>query len=38
MASSCLPPPVDTVYLPNPGERALLAPRHAVFRSLYRRP
>jgi xylulokinase len=36
--SVCLPPPVDTVYQPDPGERALLAPRHALFRSLYRRP
>lgn len=36
--SVCLPPPVDTVYQPDPGERALLAPRHALFRNLYRRP
>jgi xylulokinase len=34
----CQAPPVDTVYRPDPGERALLAPRHALFRSLYRRP
>ena len=34
----CQAPPVDTVYHPDPGERALLAPRHALFRSLYRRP
>jgi xylulokinase len=34
----CHAPPVDTVYRPDPGERALLAPRHALFRSLYRRP
>lgn len=38
MASVCLPPPVDTVYRPDPAERALLAPRHELFRSLYRRP
>jgi xylulokinase len=38
MASVCLPPPVDTVYRPDPAERALLAPRHDLFRSLYRRP
>lgn len=38
MASVCLPPPVDTVYQPDPAERALLAPRHDLFRSLYRRP
>ena len=36
--SVCLPPPIDTVYQPDPGEGALLAPRHALFRSLYRRP
>ncbi len=36
--SVCLPPPIDTVYQPDPVERALLAPRHALFRSLYRRP
>lgn len=34
----CHAPPIDTVYRPDPGERALLAPRHALFRSLYRRP
>lgn len=34
----CQAPPVETVYRPDPGERALLAPRHALFRSLYRRP
>ena len=34
----CQAPPIDTVYHPDPGERALLAPRHALFRSLYRRP
>ena len=38
MASVCLPPPVDTVYRPDPAERALLAPRHELFRRLYRRP
>ncbi|MDQ7743507.1 xylulokinase [Hydrogenophaga pseudoflava] len=38
MALVCLPPPVDTVYRPDPVERALLAPRHELFRSLYRRP
>lgn len=38
MESTCLPPPIDTVYAPDPAERALLAPRHALFRSLYRRP
>lgn len=38
MATVCLPPPVDTVYRPDPAERALLAPRHELFRSLYRRP
>ncbi|MBT9550606.1 MAG: xylulokinase [Hydrogenophaga sp.] len=38
MASVCLPPPVDTVYRPDPAERELLAPRHDLFRSLYRRP
>ena len=38
MASVCLPPPVDTVYRPDPAERALLAPRRELFRSLYRRP
>lgn len=38
MASVCLPPPVDTVYRPDPAERALLAPRHERFRRLYRRP
>lgn len=38
MASVCLPPPVDTVYRPDPAEHALLAPRHDLFRSLYRRP
>lgn len=38
MDTVCVPPPVDTIYRPDPGERALLAPRHALFRSLYRRP
>ncbi len=38
MQAVCLPPPIDTVYQPDPGEGALLAPRHALFRSLYRRP
>ena len=38
MAATCLPPPVDTVYHPDPAEGALLAPRYAEFRSLYRRP
>ena len=38
MASVCLPPPVDTVYRPDPAERALLAPRHELFCRLYRRP
>jgi xylulokinase len=38
MASVCLPPPVDTVFRPDPAERDLLAPRHEIFRSLYRRP
>ncbi|WP_066257918.1 xylulokinase [Hydrogenophaga flava] len=38
MSEVCLPPPVDTVYRPDPAERALLAPRHELFRSLYRRP
>lgn len=38
MAATCLPPPVDTVYRPDPAEGALLAPRYAQFRSLYRRP
>lgn len=38
MAAVCLPPPVDTVFRPDPTERALLAPRHELFRSLYRRP
>ena len=38
MAAVCLPPPIDTVYRPDPAERALLAPRHELFRSLYRRP
>lgn len=38
MASVCLPPPVDTVYRPDPAERELLAPRHDLFRRLYRRP
>lgn len=38
MALVCLPPPIDTVYRPDPAERALLAPRHELFRSLYRRP
>ena len=38
MQSVCLQPPVDTLYQPDPAERALLAPRHAQFRSLYRRP
>ena len=38
MQAVCLPPPFDTVYQPDPGEGALLAPRHALFRSLYRRP
>jgi xylulokinase len=37
MPAVCLPPPIDTVYQPDPGEGALLAPRHALFRSLYRR-
>lgn len=37
MDSTCLPPPIDTVFQPDHGERALLAPRHALFRSLYRR-
>ncbi|MGM9426857.1 xylulokinase [Hydrogenophaga sp. MI9] len=38
MASVCLLPPVDTVYRPDPAERELLAPRHELFRRLYRRP
>lgn len=38
MALVCLPPPIDTVYRPDPAERELLAPRHDLFRSLYRRP
>jgi xylulokinase len=38
MACVCLPPPVDTVYRPDPAERELLAPRHDLFRRLYRRP
>lgn len=38
MSEVCLPPPVDTVYRPDPDERALLAPRHQRFRRLYRRP
>ena len=38
MASVCLPPPVDTVFRPDPAERELLAPRHDLFRRLYRRP
>ena len=38
MQAACLPPPIDTIYQPDPQERALLAPRHALFRSLYRRP
>ena len=38
MASVCSPPPVEAVHRPDPGERALLAPRHDLFRSLYRRP
>lgn len=38
LAATCLPPPLDTVYRPDPAERALLAQRHALFRSLYRRP
>jgi xylulokinase len=33
----CHAPPVDTVYRPDAAERALLAPRHALFRSLYSR-
>ncbi|MBU0749341.1 MAG: xylulokinase [Gammaproteobacteria bacterium] len=38
MEWACLPPPIDTVYQPDAAEHALLAPRHALFRSLYRRP
>ncbi len=38
MVCTCLPPPVDTVYQPDPDESTLLAARHALFRSLYRRP
>lgn len=38
MDSVCLPPPIDTVYQPDPGERALLEPRRDLFRSLYRKP
>jgi xylulokinase len=38
ISSACPPPPVDHVYLPDPGEHALLAPRQELFRSLYRRP
>ena len=38
MASVCLPPPIDTVYRPDPAECELLAPRHHLFRRLYRRP
>ena len=38
MASVCLPPPIDTVFRPDPAERELLAPRHHLFRRLYRRP
>jgi xylulokinase len=38
MASVCQPPPADTLFQPDPQERALLAPRHALFRSLYRKP
>ena len=38
MPSVSLPPPVDHVYLPAPGEPALLTPRQDLFRSLYRRP
>ena len=37
-AEVCAPPPIDTLYSPEPGERALLAPRLDLFRSLYRRP
>lgn len=38
MSFASVAPPVDTVYQPDSGESALLAPRHALFRSLYRRP
>lgn len=38
MATVCPPPPVHTIYQPDPAERELLAPRHALFRRQYRRP
>ena len=36
MASICTVPDVDRVFTPNPAEQAMLQPRHARFRRLYR--